>query len=302
MVGSAPMRFASALVATFGLLVAVPATALAQDEGSTETEAAETTETADTAETTDDAAAAAEGDAAVEEAPRNVSASGYATTEQPFSARRGWFAEGELGVFMTIGGRNSDKQLEGFPSVGISNASPYIAVILGYDVFSTDSFALSVGPKFGAAFNSGSSRVTSDFAQQRPQAASTFANDYAAYEAGLNVSLVFMVAEQLSVTAKLNGGAVFVDSNPNVDYCGVGGVDEQASPSLPTDADTLRELCGDTDAGNLAIGGLFGASAGIEWYTLLNGFSVGVQIRFQGLLVDGFIPGIAIPATLRYTF
>ena len=243
-------------------------------------------------------------------ARKNLSASGYATTDEPFRPRRGFSAEGELGVFLTFGGRNANETsaASGFASRPVSNANPYVAVILGYDVVTTNTFALSIGPKFGAGFNGGSSRLTpEDVEVTGVSGASTFANDYALYEAGINLSLTFMASERLAIAGKLNGGAVFIDANPTVDYCGANGDSDGPSPTLPAEPsqaelDTFRDACGNTDAGDLAIGGLFGASLGIEWYTLLNGFSVGLQVRFQGVMVDRFIPGLAIPATLRYTF
>ena len=264
-------------------MVLLPTTSWAQDEGG---EAATAEEQSD--------------------ARKNVSASGYATTEQPFEIRRGFSVDGEFGVFMTFGGRNSNAPEQGFPDVTVSNANPYVALIFGYDLISTNSFALSLGPKLGAAFNGGGSRL-SDSDLQAAADGSTFVNDFGAYEAGLNVSLNFMVTERLAVTTKLNGGVVFIDSNPNVDFCGSNADNPGPSPTLPAQPDDeqrrrFREQCGSTDAGDLAIGGMFGASAGIEFFTRLTGFSVGLQLRFQGLLVDGFIPGFAIPATLKYTF
>ncbi len=257
MVASAPMRSAKVLA---GLMLLVPTMAWAQEDDS---------DSVRSALAEDDSASAAQ---------PSGSTSRYSTTEQPFRPRRGLSAEGEFGVFFTLGGRDANDPQEGFPSRTVSNAGPYVAVIVGYDVYETDGFALSIGPKFGAAYNSGSARLTeSDIASVGDDAASTYSNDYGAYEASLNLSAIFMVTDRLAVTGKVNGGVAFIDVNPTVDSA-------------------------DPDAGNLAIGGLFGVSGGVEWYTLLNGFSVGLQVRFQGLLVDGFIPGIAIPATLRYTF
>ena len=242
---------------------------------------------------------------------KNLSASGYATTEEPFEPRRGFSSEGEVGVFFTFNGRNANDVNGQFPTRSVSNANPYVGLIFAYDVASTESFSLSIGPKFAAAFNGGSSRLTEeDFAVVGAQGASTFANDYALYEVGLNATLGFMVSERLAVSSKLSGGAVFVDSNPNVDFCGDNADSELPLPAErnlppePTDQEleAFRATCGDTDAGNLATGWSFGASVGIEFYTLLDGFSLGLQVQFQGIVLDGFIPGLAIPATLRYTF
>ncbi len=241
---------------------------------------------------------------------KNVTASGYTTTDEPFRPRRGLSVEAEVGVFVTFGGRNANDADPNnlFPSRSASNANPYLALIVGYDVVSTESFALNIGPKFGVAFNGGSSRLSEDdVAVVGVNGGSTFANDYAVYEAGLNATLLFGVTERLWLTGRVNGGAIFVDANPNVDFCGRNADSDGPSPVLPEDPtqaeiEAFRAACGDTDAGDLAIGGLFAASVGIEWYTLLDGFSVGLEVRFHGMLVDDFIPGLAIPATLRYTF
>ena len=292
-VASAPMRFAKALAAGVWMVLVLPSTGWAQDDGAAPAEDA----------------AAAETEAQPNTDDQELSASGYATTEQPFEARRGLFVDGEFGVFMTIGGRNSNNLEGGFPTRSISNANPYVAMILGYDVYADPGFAFNAGLKLGASFNGGSARLSqADIDATQATGASTFANDYSAYQAGVNLSFIFMVLERLSITVKANGGVTFVDANPNVDFCGANASNPGPSPTLPnqpTDEqrNNFRAACGDTDAGNLALGGVFGGSAGVEWYTLLEGFSVGVQVGFQGLLVDGeFIPGIAIPATLRYTF
>ena len=290
-VRSAPMRIGS-LLACASLVMATPAL---QPAG-----------TANAAQP----AASSSSNAEPPATRKNVTASGYTTTDEPFRARRGLSVEAEVGVFVTFGGRNANDSDPNnlFPSRSASNANPYLALIVGYDVVSTDTFALTIGPKLGVAFNGGSSRLTEDdVAVVGVNGGSTFANDYAVYEAGLNATLLFGVTERLWLTGRVNGGAIFVDANPNVDFCGRNADSDGPSPVLPEDPtqeeiEAFQAACGDTDAGDLAIGGLVGASAGIEWYTLLDGFSVGLEVRFHAMLVDGFIPGLAIPATLRYTF
>ena len=241
---------------------------------------------------------------------KNVTAAGYTTTDEPYQPRRGLSIEGDLGIFFTLGGRNSNDTNPNdlFPSRVSSNANPYLAIVVGYDVFATDSFALSIGPKVGVGFNGGASRVTAeDVDVVGVEGGSTFANDYAIYEAGLNIGLSFMVSERLALTGKLSGGAVFIDANPNVDYCGANADSDGPSPILDVDptvveVEAFRDACGNSGAGDLAVGALFAGAVGVEWYTLLNGFSVGLEVRYHGLLVDGFFSGVAIPATLRYTF
>ena len=278
-------------------MVALPALAIAQDEG----DGASTTADAEATETSSDEETPAPSQAG----GSSTSGFGYSLEDRPFEPRRGFFTEGEFGIFTTLGGRNTS--LPNIPDEPISNVSPYIGITIGYDVFSNESFALSIGPKFGVAFNDGSSRL-SEADVQAGADGTTFVNDWAAYEAGLSMSVMFMAMRWLSVTTKLNGGVVFVDANPNVDFCGFNADNPNPGPrpepgSDPADRERFRQQCGNTDAGDLSIGGMFGASLGVDFYTLLTGFSVGLQVRFQGLLVDGFIPSLAIvPLSLRYNF
>jgi hypothetical protein len=198
-----------------------------------------------------------------------------------FQIRRGFFAEGDLGVFMTFGGKNTNDPM--LPSRTVSNLEPHLGVTVGYDVLSNDSFNLAVGAQFAMGLNGGLGRVSNSqiAAAADTSQLNTISADYSVFETSLQVAMSFMLNDRFALTTRLSGGLALLDPDPS------------KTADLP-------------GAGGLATAPVFGVGVGLEYYTLLNDFAIGIPLlRFQGILAPGgagFIPGLAITVPVKYTF
>ena len=190
-----------------------------------------------------------------------------------FTIRRGFFAEGDLGIFVTIGGVNTNSvELN---SRTTSNLQPYVGATFGYDLVSTDVFAMGLGVRLAMGLNGGSGRADPS---EPLDSANTKSNDYSIQEAGAVIGLVFLVTDRLGITLKLHGGAGFVTPDP----------------TLPA---------GEPNAGKFVFAPVFGGQFGLELYTLLTDFSIGIQGGFVGAIAAGeFIPGLSATIPIKYTF
>ncbi len=193
-------------------------------------------------------------------------------TKTEYVIRRGFFAVGDLGVFVTLGGVNTNSvELN---SRSTSNLQPYIGATFGYDVFSTSSFDLALGLRLAMGLNGGAGRAD----VTEGSAANTKSNDYSIQEIGAAIDLGFLVTERFGLTLKLHGGAGFVTPDP----------------TLTAD---------DPNAGKAVFAPVVGGQFGVELYTLLNDFSIGIQAGFVGAIVNGeFIPGLSGTIPIKYTF
>jgi hypothetical protein len=188
-----------------------------------------------------------------------------------FTIRRGFFAEGDLGIFVTIGGVNTNSVELNNRST--SNLQPYIGATFGYDVVDLEAFAMGLGLRFAMGLNGGAGRANPGDPDPNTQS-----NDYSIQEAGAVLNFVFMVADRVGLTLKLHGGAGFVTPDP----------------TLPA---------GEPDAGKFVFAPVFGGQFGVELYTLLNDFSIGIQAGFVGAIAAGeFIPGLSGTIPIKYTF
>jgi len=212
------------------------------------------------------------------------------STSDPFPIRRGMYAEADLGVFLTLMGRNTNKA--GLPAKVTSNTQPYVGVTLGYDVLAKPTFTLGVGLKLAAGYSSGAGRV-SDTDLNDPSITQaelmTLPNDFAVYEAGIAVAVGIMVHERIAITVKVDGGLGAAYANPY----------------------TFAGKAGSADAG---YGAIVGGSVGVEYFTLLNDFSVGLDLRGVGAFIrwerdsnpnvvnTSVIPATSITVPIKYTF
>src|SRR5262245_30622529 len=64
-----------------------------------------------------------------------------ADTSGRFKIRRGLFAEGDLGLFLTFGGRNTNDP--GLPSRSTSNVQPQLGLTVGYDLVHGETYNFS---------------------------------------------------------------------------------------------------------------------------------------------------------------
>jgi hypothetical protein len=205
-----------------------------------------------------------------------------APDEQPFLIRRGFFAETDLGVFFTFGGYNTNESTTNppFPKKTLSNVQPYLGVVFGYDLLHSPQYSLSAGLKLSAGYSGGAGRV-SDAELQANDAVRTVATksaDFSVIEVGAALSFGYHVTDRVALTFKGDGGLAAVDPNPALAASEAGAASAAFAPT-------------------------FGVGAGVEYFTLLNDFSVGLDLRFAMVLVtNATIPGASISVPVKYTF
>jgi hypothetical protein len=205
-------------------------------------------------------------------------------SEPRFDIRRGLHSEGDFGVFLTFGGTNTNNPA--LPSRATSNIQPYVGVMVGYDVLQGDNWNLALGGKFALLLNGGAGRVSNaEIADTSPGAPdpTTKSNDFAVYETGLAVHFGYLLTDRLALNVKADGGLAVLDPDPSL-------------AAANYDGDPLDQ------AGGIGVGGIFGVGLGVEWFTLLNGFSVGATARYVGILADGLISGVSVTFPVKYNF
>lgn len=260
------------------LLLAGNRPAFAQDDEA-DTDAATdvaATEGGDGAEAEDEAEPAAEG-----------SGQSYAAAEARFPIRRGFFAEGDFGVFMTFGGRNTNNPA--LPSRGVSNMQPYLGVMAGYDLMSDDVMNIAAGLKIAVLLNGSAGRVTAAEAVSAANGdPTTQANDYEVWEIGVGGAFDYLLTDRLGLSFKLDGGLAILNASP-FEAANVVGGDSNDALQFP-------------NAGKSTMGGIVSAGAGVTYATLLTGFSVGLDVRFSAILSSSFIPALSATIPIKYNF
>lgn len=218
-------------------------------------------------------------EAAKTDAPKTPPASVTAAPDGGrFKIRRGWFALADLGVYATFGGRDVRDIDRGQPKKTISNVEPHLGITVGYDLSHTDTFNFALGLKFAMGLNSGAGRASANDIADSTTNTLTKSNDYSVIETGIEASAAFMTSDRFAITVKVDGGGGFLDPDPG------------------KSADV-------TGAGGIVFAPVFGVGVGGEYYTLLNDFSVGLMLRFQGILASGgLIPAASITIPIKYTF
>lgn len=290
-----PMRIASALCLLIGLSSpawaqeaepapapdAVPSAPQTAESVVTEAAKAEiappqTEETEKAAPAKTEAAAEAAPGAEPEAAPSDEkrAAAGYVMSEPEFSIRRGFFVAGEFGGVFTLGGYQLDSVQGVAEKRSVSNLTPHVGIFIGYDVVQGEKFVLSLGPKLTVGGVQSGGRPSQD---ALANADYTGSSDYTMFGANLTAAMAYRLGDRWSVTLKLDGGMALLDPDPS-----------------------LRAE--DPKAGDPKIAGAFGAAVGAEFYTLLTGFTVGIEARFFGVMASELIPGIAIPVSVKYNF
>jgi hypothetical protein len=102
--------------------------------------------------------------------------------------------------------------------------------------------------------------------------------DFSILEAGLVAALALNVSDRVAVTIKVDGGAGPISPDPT-------------------------KFATDPGAGGAVIAPTVGGGAGIEYFTLLNDFTVGIDLRFAMTLLSGYpIPSASATIPVKYTF
>ena len=240
----------------------MPLAAYAQDEGAGDPAGSE--------------GAAAEG---ASEVADSAAAEADPAPAQKFPIKRGFFVETDLGIFFTFAGRNTNDPVN-LPKRLYSNVQPFLGVTLAYDIAHSDAFSFAVGLKLGAGYSSGAGRISDreiQAAGNNLAALATRPNDFSILQAGVVAAVAIPATDRLWITGKVDGGLGVAQPNPN-------HIAEDASTPLT------------------AIGAVVGFGLGAEFFTLLNDFSVGLDLRFVLALVGDPIPGLSVTAPIKYTF
>lgn len=213
-------------------------------------------------------------EASAEKAGEEQPAKVETPVKDQFKIRRGFFAEGDLGVFLTFGGVNANNP--SLPKRATSNLQPHIGVTLGYDLSHGPKYDFSLGLRFGMGLSGGASRATPSDAAAGLDVA-TRSNDFSVIETGLQAAFSYLLTDRLGLVVKADGGAGLVDPDPT-------------------------RYADDAKAGKAAFAPIFGVGTGLEYYTLLTDFSMGVTFRFEGVLLGGLIPAASVTLPVKYTF
>ena len=194
-----------------------------------------------------------------------------------FPIRRGVFVTGDFGGYFSLGGR--DNTPPSFSGRTVSNFQPAVGLVLGYDFEPSETVQFAVGLKLGIAFNAGSARLSeADVAELGPDEAQTRPADFTIAQTGLALKFGFFPWRRVAINLLGEGGAAFVAPDPFASATSAEG-------------------------GRTNVGLFFGLGPGIEYFTLLPGFSIGLEARFTGTIASSeFIPGISITAPLKYNF
>lgn len=217
-------------------------------------------------------------------APSAKTASGKSQTDTgTFKLRRGLYAEADLGLFMTFGGRNTN--LPDLPSKGASNIQPTLGFTVGYDLVHSPAFSFGLGIGVAMHLNGGAGRVKAEDIQAGVEDQTTKSNDFVIIPIGLAPMVSILLSDRLALSIRGDGGMALLNPDPTT----------AAATSQPRDESIVG-------AGSSAFAPFFGVGAGLEYFTLLNDFSVGVRVSFLGVLRDGFIPGATATFPIKYTF
>ena len=216
----------------------------------------------------------------------------------PSSAEAGFFIEGELGAFATIGGRNTNSvgdadlargtcrveedQREPFPKRALSNLQPVVSLTAGYEVTIGDEVALSGGVRASAAFANGAGRVSDGeyyALLDDPSCLRTISSkssDYAVYETGAEIEAAFMLTDRIALTIEASGALAVLLPDP-------------------------RYYADDSRAGGLALAPAVGGALGVQYETLLEELTIGLELRFEMILLEGArIPAISMAVPVRF--
>lgn len=184
-----------------------------------------------------------------------------------FVLERGFYLASELGVFFTLGGTQ-----------GYSNLQPFMAIKAGYDL--GDYFGLQAS--LSTAYVSGNPPTSADLPGRDPRGINNFdaTGDFGLFNLGLEAVVALRPTQRLAIEPKVGGGYSFIDPP----------LTDPAAGAPPTFAKHSPH------------GGHVTAGVDIKYLTLLTGFSAGASVNFFGFLGGhGFIPAIAVAATVRYT-
>lgn len=268
-------------LAAFALSLLIPAVCFAQDD---EGDGLDTDTTMEEGATSDEGAAT-DGDEDEDGAAAARPAAKVETDGAPYAVRRGVFVSGDFGIYFRFGGTNTNSPgARPLPSRSTSNIQPYYGIVAGYDLVDTPDFSLSGGLRFGMLLNGGSGSASANDSDADPN---TFPNDYSVIQTGVAFKGSLRVADRVGLVFGLDGGLALLDPDPLAPAANGPGINGALESS-----------------GGIGIGGIAGLSVGAELYTLLDGFTIGSNLRFTAIFAGSdFIPGLAIEVVnFKYNF
>ena len=202
-------------------------------------------------------------------------------TEQ-LSVRRGFFVRGDVGTYLAFGGKSTNVVVltdsSQILSQSISQPRLMAGVLSGYDFRLASRLGLTLGVRLIAAFNGGASRISdAEIATVSAADLQTRVSDFAMYAVSPEVSLGWLLTSRLAWNYTVGAGVAFIDPDPFQYAANVGATE-------------------------LATAMLFSGATGLEYFTRLQGFSIGIEARFLAVQANSFIPGMSISVPVKYNF
>ncbi len=199
--------------------------------------------------------------------------------EQPpvlseFLVKRGVYAEADFGAFVSFGGVNT--RAVDLPTRTFSTPQTYAGVVLGWDLAHGAFYSFALGLRTAFALNGGAGRVSDSERSQDPNIRLK-PSDFLIWELGLHAAFAWMLGRRIAWKFRVDGGGAVLSPDP-----ALGALESGAGGSRWAPA--------------------FGVGTGVEYYTLLTDFSVGLSVRFVGVLREGLIPGMTVSVPLKYAF
>ncbi|MEM6367912.1 MAG: adventurous gliding motility protein CglE [Myxococcota bacterium] len=205
--------------------------------------------------------------------------------------RHGLFLEGDIGVYFSFGGSDVELGAGTISDNSVGNLQPMAGLTAGYDLVHTEKSNLAVGLRFSSTFSANAAQVPDEvISGASTESAFTFPADVEFMQLGAALDYTYFFTERFGLKVHGDGGLGLVSPNPDIAR-GLGG---SISVTRPNDAD---------GSGARQVGVVFSGGLGVEYYTRLNGFAVGLSTAFYGVVNDvSFIPGLGIYVPLKYTF
>jgi hypothetical protein len=189
----------------------------------------------------------------------------------PAPIRQGVHAEIQTGTFFTVGG-----------SSGVSNAQLFVGAGVGYDILPQLSAGIffdigsSAGNCFTPEVDDAGDCVDPGYLKPTTGLPVPLAANFAIVGANVQVRYAYYLTDRVAITPKVIGGAATITPEAVAPSEGGAGDSESFQP-------------------------LWGAGLGVEYATLLDHFTVGLDAMFRQIVGPG-ISGFAIYPRLKYTF
>ncbi len=186
---------------------------------------------------------------------------------EDFILDRGFYVASDLGIFLTLGGTR-----------GYSNVQPILSLRPGFDI--GDLFSIQLDISLAYASGNPVSNADRKAAVEGSTANQDATVDFGIINVGAEGVFAIRPLRRLAIEITAGGGYTFIDP-PLTDPNSTVGVNTKVDGS----------------------GGHYVVGVDFKYLTLLTNFTAGASVKHYGFIGGwGYIPAIAITATVRYTF